>query len=68
MVPGQTRIICCGGVTIGICAVMVPLPQVEFGNLKVESVQGQSRHGSIPLAVEHLYRILTCPGATGLAE
>jgi len=66
MVHGQTRMICWGGLTFRVWGVVVPLPQLDLGNLGQEGVQWQYRQGSVSLAVEPLEFVTTCPGALGL--
>jgi len=39
MIDGQTQKTSCGRMTFGVSEVVVPLPQVDYGNVEAEGMQ-----------------------------
>jgi len=65
-VHGQDCIICRGGLSIGGCTILVPLPPHEFGNLEAEGQQWQYWHGCISLPFDPWLFVKSWPDTPGL--
>jgi len=67
--PGRVQrptCILCWWLTLGVWAMVVQWPRLDVTDLEVKCVQWQYPHGSVSLAVEPVYFVLSYHGAPGL--